>query len=89
MDDSGLRALVIEFARSRAAGKTFCPSEVARATGESEWRRLMPGVREAAFALADEGVVVVMQRGQVVDGRTVRGPLRIAAAPPGARRGSG
>jgi len=80
MEDD-LRALILEFARSRTDGKTFCPSEVARATGRSNWRPLMPEVRQAAFALADEGAVVVMQRGEVVDGRTAKGPLRIAAAP--------
>ena len=59
---------------------TVCPSEAARAVaGEDEtaWRPLMPAAREAAGRLADAGEVEVTQRGEVVDVRTARGPVRV------------
>ncbi len=73
-----LRELIVQIARQRGPGKSTCPSEVARAYAPAQWRSYMPAVREAACMLADEGVVVITQRGQVVDGRLARGPIRIA-----------
>ncbi len=37
----------------------------------------MDEVREVAFALADAGELDVTQGGEVVDGRTARGPIRL------------
>lgn len=66
----------------RAAGKTICPSEVARALGstEAEWRPLMQPVRDVATRLADAGEVEWSQRGERVDPRTARGPVRLRLA---------
>ena len=64
----------------RAAGKTICPSEAARAVGGNEWRELMPAAREAAARMADRGEVVVTQKGTPVDALQARGPIRIARA---------
>jgi len=61
----------------RRLGATVCPSEVARAVGGDGWRALMPSVRDAAGRLADDGRIVVTQRGEVVDVRHVRGPVRL------------
>ncbi|MFN3705624.1 MAG: DUF3253 domain-containing protein [Thermoflexales bacterium] len=72
-----IRQLILELAMQRGPGKTLCPSEVARAWDSAAWRAWMPAVREAAFALAEEGRVVITQRGRPVD-RTARGPIRIA-----------
>lgn len=60
---------------ARGAGKTICPSEVARALAE-EWRDLMPAVRAAGAVLAARGEIVVTQKGTVVDLATARGPVR-------------
>jgi hypothetical protein len=63
---------------------TVCPSEAARAVGgedEASWRPLMPAAREAAARLADAGEVEVTQRGEVVDVRTARGPVRVRRRP--------
>lgn len=41
--------------RERAAGKSICPSEVARALAPDDWRPLMPRLREVAARLASSG----------------------------------
>ncbi len=60
-----------------AEGKTICPSEAARALAPDDWRPLMQPVRETAYAMADDGRLEVTQSGQVVDGRTARGAIRL------------
>jgi Protein of unknown function (DUF3253) len=55
---------------------TTCPSDVARIVGGEDWRALMPAVRRVAERLADEGVVVVTQKGEPVRSPW-RGPVRI------------
>lgn len=65
----------------RAAGRTICPSDAARALDPEAWRERMDAVRAVAFAMADRGELEITQRGVVVDGRAARGPIRL-------RRGS-
>jgi hypothetical protein len=74
---SALESEIASLLDQRAPGKTICPSEAARAIGGKEWRELMPDAREAAARMADRGEAVVTQKGQVVDGRSARGPIRI------------
>lgn len=62
--------------KMRGPAKTICPSEVARALGPGNWRSLMPQVRAVGVALVNAGQIVVMQKGQVVDLTTVKGPIR-------------
>lgn len=74
--------------------RTICPSEVPRALstaelnacGVSEWRDLMPQVREVLWEMRENGEVEILQRGQVipdeVELKDVKGPIR-------ARRPSG
>ncbi|MEM6895861.1 MAG: DUF3253 domain-containing protein [Pseudomonadota bacterium] len=54
-------------------GKTFCPSEAARRVA-SDWRPLMPRVRELAKA---EGLTAT-QKGHPVDPTQARGPIRLS-----------
>jgi hypothetical protein len=69
-----IRAMVDQ----RGAGKTVCPSEVARSlAGDDAFRPLMPHVREAAAGLAERGEIAVTQKGRAVDARTARGPIRL------------
>lgn len=63
-------------------GTTMCPSDVARKLDPVGWRALMPVVRTAAFSLAEAGLVEVTQRGVAVDGRNVRGAIRLRAVRP-------
>ena len=66
--------------RERGAGKTICPSEVARAIAPDAWRARMDDVRGVVRRLVTKGEVVVMQRGRVVDLAKAKGPIRIASA---------
>ncbi|MGF1500453.1 MAG: DUF3253 domain-containing protein [Paracoccaceae bacterium] len=71
-----IRAEILARVAERGAGRTICPSEVARALSE-DWRPLMPAVREAAAALAAEGRLRVTQKGVEVDATSARGPIRL------------
>ena len=73
-----MAAVVRTLLRHRDADKTICPSDVARTVGGDGWRRLMPAAREVAADLADQGVIEVRQRGEPVDIRTAKGPVRLA-----------
>ena len=64
---------------ARGAGKTICPSEVARAL-HTEWRELMPHVRAVADDLAAQGKIVVTQKGKAVKAQTAKGPIRLGLA---------
>ncbi|KAK6337961.1 hypothetical protein TWF696_001434 [Orbilia brochopaga] len=79
---------LITLLRSRHAknsSSTICPSEVPRGLekdGEiapGTWREHMDDVREVVFRLRDEGVLEVLQRGQVVRVplEDVTGPIRV------------
>lgn len=46
----------------RDPDKTICPSEVARALRDDDWRDLMDPVRAEAAALADVGVIDITQK---------------------------
>jgi len=72
-----IEAAIGELLARRAAGRTICPSEAARALDADGWRQRMDEVRSVAFAMADRGELEVTQRGEVVDGRTARGPIRL------------
>ena len=77
---SGEREAILALLAERRPGASICPSEAARALAgddPADWRPRMAAVREAAAALADEGLVEVTQRGHLVDGRTARGPVRM------------
>ncbi|WP_197408473.1 DUF3253 domain-containing protein [Kocuria rhizophila] len=82
--EDGLRAR--EAATIRAllrhrAGKTICPSDVARTLGGEQWRDLMPQIRDVAGDMADMGEITVTQKGETVDPCTARGPIRLAPGP--------
>ena len=76
-----LEAEILRLLADRGSGKTICPSEAARAAAGSDereaWEPLMKPAREAAERLVAEGKIVVTQGGRVVDGRTVKGPIRL------------
>lgn len=81
-DDARIRKAVDALLDARDPGKTICPSEVARSlAGDVGFRDLMDDVRRVAFTMADDDEVQVTQHGEVVDGRTARGPLRLRRPP--------
>lgn len=67
--------------RHRDADKSICPSDVARVVGGEQWRGAMDAVRDVAAGLADAGVVRVTRRGEAVDVREAKGPVRIVRGP--------
>lgn len=74
-----LSDIIMSMAKKRGLDKTFCPSEIARQLGKDEhhWRSLMEPIRLAAAELIDEGYLVCKQHGEIVDIRTVKGPIRL------------
>ncbi len=59
-------------------GTTICPSDAARVVGGPGWREVVPVAREVAHVLVEQEVVEVRQKGEAVDVREARGPVRIA-----------
>ncbi|MEV7619275.1 DUF3253 domain-containing protein [Microbacterium sp. NPDC089321] len=73
---SAVRALV----RKRGES-SICPSDVARTVGGESWRAIMDDVRRVTAHLADQGQVIVTQKGEPVQLRDARGPVRIVRGP--------
>lgn len=71
------REAILSLLAKRSPGKTICPSEAARLIDTESWRDRMPVVRAVAAELADAGEIVVTQRGEPVDVRKARGPIRL------------
>ncbi|MCB9529083.1 MAG: DUF2256 and DUF3253 domain-containing protein [Myxococcales bacterium] len=75
--DAEIERVMEALIEARGAGKSICPSEVARAVRPDDWRALMERVRRAARRLAVAGRVVMTQGGRVVDPSAARGAVRI------------
>lgn len=75
--DQKLEATILELLQQRAATSTICPSDAARVVGGDAWRDLMDPARRAARRLVAAGEVDITQGGQIVDGSTAKGPIRI------------
>ena len=68
--------------------KTICPSEVARAfsaselkaSGTTDWRDLMPQIRQVLWDMRDKGKVEILQKGEIIPERLaledIKGPIR-------------
>lgn len=70
-------ATVRALLRHRPTGATICPSDVARAVSSPDWRPALATVRAVAVEQADDGEIVVLQRGVPVPRPAeARGPLR-------------
>ena len=85
--EAAVRALL----RSREAGRTICPSDVARIVGAATWRTLLPVVRDRVVAMTTRGELEILRRGQVVSERPTERRRTAHAAPPalGPRRPMG
>lgn len=61
------------------SSSTICPSEVTRSLFESEteWRKAMEPVRQAARLLVHEGKIEITQKGKPVDPSEFKGPIRL------------
>lgn len=84
--DPGVTAAVIEAElrrqlAARAPGSSLCPSEVARALAPApQWRSLMAPVRAVAARLQAQGVLEVLQRGELRGPPPWSGAIRLRRA---------
>lgn len=74
--DAAIAEVLMDLAHRRGAGRSFCPSEAARALSQ-DWRPLMPDVRRVAAGLP----LAATQKGAPVDPVLATGPIRLALAP--------
>ena len=76
-----IHACVLEvLAKHLGDEQGVCPSEVAMMAAEDlpiEWRDLMRPVRMVAARLAEQGRLEILQNGNVVNIREVRGDVRL------------
>ncbi len=77
--EAQIAAEILRQVTARGAGKTICPSEVARALAQ-DWRALMPQVRDVADDLARRQAIRVSQKGEVVRAKMAKGPIRLGLA---------
>jgi hypothetical protein len=78
--DEALERAIVSLLARRGAGKSICPSEVARAVGAATWPDLMEPARRAARRLAQRGEVIATQHDKIVDASKARGPIRVRLA---------
>jgi hypothetical protein len=69
-------ATILQIAAERGEGKSFCPSEVARALSE-DWRPLLIHVRAAARRLAEAGRIDILRHGKPVEPAAMKGVIRL------------
>ncbi|MBB2988009.1 DUF2256 and DUF3253 domain-containing protein [Terracoccus luteus] len=75
--DRELEATMERMLDARSRSSSLCPSEVARAVGDDDWRDLMEPARNAARRLVAAGKAEVTQGGQVIDPSRAKGPIRV------------
>lgn len=76
-----MRETMLTLVAERGAGKTVCPSEVARALAGPHpdgWGPLMQPLRRVAVDLMKQGRVVILRKGRPVDPDDFRGVYRLA-----------
>jgi hypothetical protein len=80
VNQTALEKTILALLAQRAPSATICPSEAARAHfGETHWRPYMEQTRRAARALVEIGKIEILQKGQVIDPTTAKGPIRLRA----------
>jgi hypothetical protein len=76
-----IEAQIFVLLAMRRNGATICPSEVARALDNANWRELMPQIRKVAQGLAKDDRLQVTRGGVLVDALSLGGPIRIGRVP--------
>lgn len=69
--------VIFQLLAERDAGKSICPSEVARRLEPEGWRRLMPHVRATSVGLMRQGRLVILKKGKPVDPDAFKGVIRL------------
>jgi hypothetical protein len=78
--DAALERGILALLAGRGAGKTICPSEVARALHPEDWQAWMERTRAAGRRLVARGEIVITQGGRVVDPSRAKGAIRFRRA---------
>jgi hypothetical protein len=76
VSDAEIERTILALLARRAAGRTICPSDAARAL-DADFRPLMEPVRRVARAMVARGALEITQRGEVVDPERARGAIRL------------
>ena len=76
--DQRIAETLLDIARSRNGGASFCPSEAARRIDPADWRPLLRDVRRVAGRLQRDGLIHVTQAGRAVDAIEADGPIRLS-----------
>lgn len=78
-----IREAIASAVMERGAGKTVCPSEIARSLAGSDekvWRLMMAPIRAEAVSMAKAGDVRILRKGRPVDPDDFKGIYRLALA---------
>lgn len=67
---------LLQLLNQRGKDKTICPSEVL-AEDEKQNHEKMEAVRSCARRMVAQGLIVITQKGQIVDPSTAKGPIRL------------
>lgn len=81
MSPETIEASILRLTEARGAGKSICPSEVAKDVDPENWNRQMRAVRAAAVGLARNGRIVILRKGKPVDPDDFRGVYRLSVPP--------
>ena len=76
-----IRQAIAAAVAERGAGKTVCPSEIARTLAGSDekvWRLMMAPIRVEAVRLAKAGEVRILRKGRPVDPDAFKGIYRLS-----------
>ena len=76
IQDHQIRDELLRQVIARGAGKSICPSDVARAL-EPQWHELMHRVRMVAVALAKEHRIEILRKGRPIEPEAARGVIRL------------
>ena len=80
ISDADLERTILELAARCAPGKTFDPTDVARALAGASpdaWGRIMHPVRRMAVRLAQQGHLVIYRKGKPADPAEFKGVYRL------------
>lgn len=75
MEKDTIRKKIIALTEARYP-KTICPSEVLDGADKKD-KEKMDVVREVARSLADQDLIVVMQKNEIIDHHNIKGPIRL------------
>jgi hypothetical protein len=71
---------IIRQTEACGAGRSICPSDVARSL-DPDWRRLMTAVRRSAAQLAAAGRIDILRKGKPILPQDMRGVIRLRLRP--------